>query len=90
MIIQMFNGWYFFWILVQVAATVGLYFALRKASRNTQDGVLYGMLIFGLVLHFLKMFIAPYSVTKPVCFVTPGLSISAAQISQTLVLIPSR
>ena len=64
MIIQMFNGWYFFWILVQVAATVGLYFALRKASRNTQDGVLYGMLIFGLVLHFLKMFIAPYSVDE--------------------------
>ena len=60
----MFNVWYFFWIIVQIGATVGLYFALRKASWTVQNVVLYALLIFGLVLHFLKSFIPPYSVDE--------------------------
>ena len=64
MVIEMFNGWYFFWIILQLAATAGLYFALKKANRNVQDCVLFGLLIFGLMLHFLKIFIPPYSVDE--------------------------
>ena len=57
----MFNGWYFFWMFLQIAATVGLYFALRKARPFVQDTVLFGLLALGFALHFLKMYIPPYS-----------------------------
>jgi len=62
--IQMFNGWYFFWFFLQIGATVGLYFALRKANQKVQHGVLYGLLVLGLLFHFLKVFIPPYSVDE--------------------------
>ena len=61
MVIEMFNGWYFFWFFLQIGATVGLYFALRKADATVQKGVLFGLLVFGLLLHFLKAYIPPYS-----------------------------
>jgi len=61
MIIEMFNGWYFFWFFLQIGATVGLYFALRKTNEKVQKGVLFGLLLLGLLLHFLKAFIPPYS-----------------------------
>ena len=64
MVIEMFNGWYFFWFFLQIGATVGLYFALRKANRKVQDGVLFGLLILGLLFHFLKVYIPPYSVDE--------------------------
>ena len=60
----MFNGWYFFWFFLQIGATVGLYFALRKANQKVQHGVLYGLLVLGLLFHFLKVFIPPYSVDE--------------------------
>lgn len=61
MIIEMFNGWYFFWFFLQIGATVGLYFALRKTSLKVQKGVLFSLLLLGLLLHFLKAYIPPYS-----------------------------
>lgn len=64
MFIAMFNGWYFFWLILAAGATVGLYFALRKASTFTQKAVLFGILLFGLALHFLKVYIPPYSVDE--------------------------
>lgn len=64
MIIEMFNGWYFFWFFLQIAATVGLYFALRKADPKVQKGVLFGLLVLGLLFHFLKVYIPPYSVDE--------------------------
>ncbi len=64
MIIEMFNGWYFFWIALSAAAVLGLYYALKKASPFVQKCVLFGLLLFGLALHFLKMYIPPYSVDE--------------------------
>ena len=64
MIIQMFNGWYFFWVLLSVGATVGLYFALRKTGERVQKAVLFSILAIGLILHFLKIYIPPYSVDE--------------------------
>jgi len=61
LIIEMFNGWYFFWFFLQLAATAGLYFALRKADEKVQKGVLFALLAVGLLLHFLKAYIPPYS-----------------------------
>ena len=54
MYIEMFNGWYFFWLAVAAGAIVGLYFALRKAPKWAQHTVLFGLLAFGLLLHFLN------------------------------------
>lgn len=64
MYIEMFNGWYFFWLAVCSGLIVGLYFLLRKRSVKVQKGVLFGLLAFGLLLHFLKVYIPPYSVDE--------------------------
>ena len=64
MFIAMFNGWYFFWLILAAAATVGLYFLLRKASGFTQKSVLFALLLVGFALHFLKVYIPPYSVDQ--------------------------
>ena len=62
--VQMFNGWYFFWVITMTALTVALYFLLKNRSEKTQKIVLFSILIFGLVLHFLKTYIPPYSVDE--------------------------
>jgi uncharacterized membrane protein YwaF len=60
----MFNGWYFFWLALSAGAIVGLYFLLRNKSEFTKKAVLFGLLAFGLLLHFLKVYIPPYSVDE--------------------------
>ena len=62
--IQMFNGWYFFWIIILTAMTVGLYFLLKNRSEKTQKAVLFSLLVVGFLLHFLKQYIPPYSVDE--------------------------
>ena len=59
--IQMFNGWYFFWLLLLSGVTAGLYFVLKNKSAKTQNTVLFSLLLIGLFLHFLKIYIPPYS-----------------------------
>ena len=61
MIIEMFNGWYFFWLLLSAGAIVGLYFALRKAPPFVQSVALFSLLVIGVILHFAKINIPPYS-----------------------------
>ena len=64
MIIEMFNFWYFFWLILAAGATVGLYFLLHNRSVFAQKAVLFSLLAFGLLLHFLKAYIPPYSVDQ--------------------------
>lgn len=64
MYIAMFNGWYFFWLALSAGAIAGLYFLLRNKSEFTKKAVLFGLLVFGLLLHFLKVYIPPYSVDE--------------------------
>ena len=64
MFIKMFNGWYFFWLILAAGTLVGLYYLLRNRSEKTQKWVLFGLLAFGLLLHFLKVYIPPYSVDE--------------------------
>ena len=59
--IQMFNLWYFVAIVLSIGVFIGLYFLLRNRSQKTIYYTLLGILIFGLVLHFLKFLIPPYS-----------------------------
>ena len=62
--IAMFNGWYFFWLLLSAGAIVGLYYLLRRRSMLTKKIALFSLLAFGLLLHFLKVYIPPYSVDE--------------------------
>ena len=62
--IEMFNGWYFFWLILCAGVTAGLYFLLRNKSAKTQKIVLFSLLALGLLLHFLKIYIPPYSVDE--------------------------
>ena len=62
--VQMFNGWYFFWIAIMAIMTFGLYFLLKNRSEKTQKIVLFSILVVGLLLHFLKAYIPPYSVDE--------------------------
>ena len=64
MYIEMLNFWYFFWLILSAGAIVGLYFLLRNKSAFTQKAVLLGLLAVGLLLHFLKVYIPPYSVDE--------------------------
>lgn len=59
--IQMFNFWYFLFLILCVGSGVGLYYLLKNKTEKTQKAVLFGLLLFGLVLHFLKCFFPPYS-----------------------------
>ena len=64
MIIVMLNFWYFFWLILSAGATIGLYYLLRNKSDTTKKVVLFSFLAFGLLLHFLKVYIPPYSVDE--------------------------
>ena len=57
----MFNAWYFLMLFIFLGLTAILYFILRKKSQKTQKIVLFSILLFGLILHFLKFLIPPYS-----------------------------
>ena len=64
MIIEMFNFWYFFWIIISAGGIVGLYFGLRNQKNWVKNTVLFAFLAVGLLMHFLKVFIPPYSVDE--------------------------
>ncbi len=64
MYISMFNFWYFFWLIVGAGATAALYFLLKNRSARCQNTVLFLFLAVGLLLHFLKIYIPPYSVDE--------------------------
>ena len=59
--IQFFNFWYFFWIALTLGIFFGLYFLLKNKSNKTKNIVLFSILAFALVLHFLKALFPPYS-----------------------------
>ena len=60
----MFNFWYFFWLIIGAGVTIGLYYLLRNRSKKCQNIVLFTFLAVGLLLHFLKVYIPPYSVDE--------------------------
>lgn len=62
--IELFNIWYFVSIILSAGVFVGLYFLLRNKSDKTKKIVLFSILAFALVLHFLKALWPPYSINK--------------------------
>ena len=59
--IQMFNLWYFVFIIISVGGFFGLYFLLKNKSKTTVKIVLISLMAFALILHFLKGLFPPYS-----------------------------
>lgn len=59
--IQMFNGWYFLFLFISIGGLVGLYFLLKNRSQKTIKIVLFSILVFAIVLHFMKGLFPPYS-----------------------------
>ena len=62
--IKLFNFAYFFWIIIAVGCLIGLYYLLKNRSTKTQKIVLFSILLFALLLHFLKGLIPPFSLNK--------------------------
>lgn len=60
----MFNFWYFFWLAIISATCIGVYFLLKDKTAKTKKIVLLSILLFALLVHFLKCFIPPYSTDK--------------------------
>ena len=59
--IQLFNGWYFLFLFISFGGFVGLYFLLRNKKELTVKLVLISLMVFALVLHFMKGLFPPYS-----------------------------
>ena len=59
--IQMFNLWYFLFLFISIGGFVGLYFLLRNKSKLDIKIVLISLMVFALVLHFMKGLFPPYS-----------------------------
>ncbi len=64
MVIKMFNHWYFLWLALGTGGILGLYYLLKDKSVKTQKIVLFSLLAFGFLCHFLKVYIPPYSVDE--------------------------
>ena len=64
MIIKMFNGWYFFWLILCSVLIADLYLLFKNKSKKAQDILLFSLLIVGVILHFTKGFYPPYSVDE--------------------------
>ena len=60
MIMQYGNFAYFFYPILIVGFTVGMYFLLRKRSERLKQGVLLAMMLVNLVQHFLKQYVYPH------------------------------
>ena len=60
----MFNHWYFLWLSLAAGGILGLYYGLRNKTTKTQKIVLFSFLALGLLFHFLKVYIPPYSVDE--------------------------
>lgn len=57
----MFNFFYFAWLIVAIGTLIGLYYLLKNRAVKTQKIVVFSLLLFALILHFLKVYIPPFS-----------------------------
>ena len=59
--VNLFNIWYFMFLILGTASIIGFYFLLRNKSDKVKKIVLASILFFNLALHFLKILFPPYS-----------------------------
>lgn len=61
--VDFFNIFYFMFILICVGFIIGFYFLLRKRSYKTKKVVVFSLLAFNLILHFVRFYILTASGT---------------------------
>ena len=59
--IQFFNFWYFLFIALSLGGFAGIFLLLHNRSERTVKTVLISLMVFALVLHFMKGLFPPYS-----------------------------
>ena len=59
--IQFFNFWYFLFLAISFGGFAILFLLLRSRSQTTVKIVLIALMVFALVLHFMKGLFPPYS-----------------------------
>ena len=64
MTVELFNFWYFFFIILTGVSIFVTYKLLKNKSERTKTIVLLSILFFNLALHFLKVLFPPYN-TNP-------------------------
>ena len=64
MIVDYFNFWHILGVFLSICSYICLYFLLRKRKEKTKKIVLFSFLFFALLLHFLKVYIPPYSLDQ--------------------------
>ena len=62
--VKLGNFWYLFFIAFTVLLVIGLYFLFKDKSNTAKKILIASLLLFNLLLHFLKSFIPPYSLDK--------------------------
>lgn len=61
MVVKLFNVYYFMFIILAIGSYIGLFFLLRNKNEKVKSLVVGGLLVFNIVLHFLKLTFPPYS-----------------------------
>jgi len=64
-VVEHFNFFYFLYIAFALGLLFGLYFLLRNKSEKTSTMVLFGILFFNFILHFVKLAFEPYQSWMP-------------------------
>lgn len=59
--VELGNFWHIFFILFAVGLTIGLYFLLRNKKVKTKKIFIGSILIFNLLLHFIRLLFPPYT-----------------------------
>ena len=59
--VKLFNFWYFFFVIITAALTVGLYFLFRSKSMRSKKILIGSLLVFNFLLHFVKVFLPKYN-----------------------------
>ena len=63
--VEYFNFYYFMFIAFALGLLMGLYFLLRNRSKKTANIVLFSILFFNFILHFVKLAFEPYQSWMP-------------------------
>ncbi|MCL2382075.1 MAG: hypothetical protein FWC64_10905 [Treponema sp.] len=70
MTVEYFNFFYFLYLAFSLGLLLGLYFLLRNRSEKTSNAVVFGILFFNFLLHFLRLASACHQVWMPRAIMT--------------------
>lgn len=61
MYVEYFNLYYFVYISLGILMTIGLVMFLKNKTQDFRYWFIFGMIMFAFIVHFLKIFIYPYT-----------------------------